>query len=129
MESLNPKLTLYGSKNQCAMTDAVFLPLYEVSTRKVTLEKKKMFFLLIFNSVTFILEMPFKYFTSQTKSVWKNIIGSYCQMVGNILRLIDNLSFITTYSQISIFKKYKKEEANYQLRVFLTTKSSDKKRQ
>ena len=37
MASLNPEFALYGSKNECAMTYSVFVPLSQVSTRAVTL--------------------------------------------------------------------------------------------
>ena len=37
MDSLNLEFSLYGSKHVCARTDAVFLPLSDVSTRAVTL--------------------------------------------------------------------------------------------
>ena len=37
MESLNPELALYGSKNECARTNIVLLPISEVSTGAVSL--------------------------------------------------------------------------------------------
>ena len=38
MESIYTKLALYGSKNECARTDTVFLPLSEVCNGTVSLE-------------------------------------------------------------------------------------------
>ena len=37
MESLNLEFALYGNKDKCALTDTVFFPPSEVSTRAVTL--------------------------------------------------------------------------------------------
>ena len=37
MDSLNPELALYGSKNECARTKTVLPPIYEVSTGAVSL--------------------------------------------------------------------------------------------
>ena len=39
MESLNPELSLNGSKNECGRTDTVYFPLSEVGTRAVTLSR------------------------------------------------------------------------------------------
>ena len=39
MESPNPEVALYGSKNKCARTNTHLLPIYEVSTAVVSLEK------------------------------------------------------------------------------------------
>ena len=39
MESTYTKLALYGSKNECARTDAVFLPISEVCNDTVSLLK------------------------------------------------------------------------------------------
>ena len=37
MESINTELALYGSKNECARTDTVFLPISEVCNGTVSL--------------------------------------------------------------------------------------------
>ena len=37
MESIYTKLALYGSKNECARTDTVFLPISEVCNSTVSL--------------------------------------------------------------------------------------------
>ena len=37
MESIYTELALYGSKNECARTDTVFLPISEVCDGKVSL--------------------------------------------------------------------------------------------
>ena len=37
MKSIYKELALYGSKNECARTDTVFLPISEVSDGKVSL--------------------------------------------------------------------------------------------
>ena len=39
MESIYTKLALYGSKNECARTHTVFLPISEVCHGTVSLEK------------------------------------------------------------------------------------------
>ena len=39
MESIYTELALYGSKNECAMTDNVFSPISEVCDGKVSLGK------------------------------------------------------------------------------------------
>ena len=39
MESIYAELALYGSKNECARTDAVFLPISEVCDGTVSLIK------------------------------------------------------------------------------------------
>ena len=41
MESLVPKLALYGSTNKCPRTVTVFFPISEVSDRAVILSKDK----------------------------------------------------------------------------------------
>ena len=40
MESTYIKLALYGSKNECAMTDNVFFPISEVCDGTVSLTKR-----------------------------------------------------------------------------------------
>ena len=49
MESIYTKLALYGSTNECARTDAVFLPISEVCDGTVSLAKLR--FILIFISL------------------------------------------------------------------------------
>ena len=41
MESIYPELALFGSKNECAMTDTVFFPLSEVSEGTVSFAARK----------------------------------------------------------------------------------------
>ena len=36
MESLNPELAFYGSKNECTSTNTVLSPIFEVSTGAVS---------------------------------------------------------------------------------------------
>ena len=40
MESIYTDLALYGSKNECARTDTVFLPISEVCNGKASLRPK-----------------------------------------------------------------------------------------
>ena len=42
MESIRTELALYGSKNECARTETVFLPISEVCDGTVSLGKTKM---------------------------------------------------------------------------------------
>ena len=41
IKSIYPELALSGSKNECASTDIVFLPIYQVCTSGVTLPNSK----------------------------------------------------------------------------------------
>ena len=44
MESIYTELALYGSKNECARTDTVFLPISEVCDGKVSLKNLQLSF-------------------------------------------------------------------------------------
>ena len=44
MESIYTELALYGSKNECARADTVFLPISKVCNRMVSLSKSQLFY-------------------------------------------------------------------------------------
>ena len=68
MESIYTKLALYGSKNECARTNNVFLPIYEVCDGEVSLLQFKT---VVF---TFTLNVVIVY-TDQKFEVYLYILG------------------------------------------------------
>ena len=55
MESIYPESALCGSQNECARTDNVFFPISQVSTRRVTLFKDFLTFIILILSTVVVI--------------------------------------------------------------------------